>query len=225
MLLSFCLIRLGSSDGLYTVHPLIHAWGKDRMSLDERKKYGTMTYATLSDSLYGKFERQPYEFRRALVTHVRENMQYRRIESQEAGDSYFDDAYERFGLLLLEQGYPSEASKLEEQVLDLRSNVLGKDHHHTMMATARLASTYIDLGKYTNAEKLHLHVLHVSKRLFGPEHKNTIHTMGNISVAYLHQGKYKEACEMQIKVVDAMRSTLEEEDPHLLKAMSNLTQI
>ena len=77
----------------------------------QRKKYGTMTYATLSDSLYGKFERQPYEFRRALVTHVRENMQYRTTESQEAGDSYFDDAYERFGLLLLEQGYPSEAIK------------------------------------------------------------------------------------------------------------------
>jgi hypothetical protein len=55
VLLSFCLIRLGSSEGLYAVHPLIHAWGKDRMSLDEKKKYGTMAYATLSDSLYGNF--------------------------------------------------------------------------------------------------------------------------------------------------------------------------
>jgi len=216
VLLSFCLIRLGSSDGIYTVHPLIHAWGKDRMSLDERKKYGTMAYATLSDSLYGNFERQPYEFRRALVMHVR------RIESQGPSDSYFDDAYERFGNLLLDQGYPGEALKLQQQVLDLRNNVLGKEHYYTVIAAVNLARTYNGLGRYTDAEQLYVHVLHVSKRRFGEEHQNTIHAMGNLSVTYTYLGKYIEAERLQIAVLNLCIRTLGEDHVDSITAMARL---
>jgi len=222
VLLSFCLIRLGSSDRLYTVHPLIHAWGKDRMSLDERKKYGTMSYATLLDSLFGDFKMQPYEFRRALVTHVRENMQYRRIESQEADEGYFDDAYERFGQLLLEQGYPNEALELQQQVLDVRSKFLGREHYHTMIAAANLASTYDDLGRYIDSEKLKTHVLHSSKRIFGEYHRNTIRAMGNLSVTYLQQGKYIEAEGLQIDVLNLCIRTLGADHVDSIYFMANL---
>ena len=222
VLLSFCLIRLGSSDGLYAVHPLIHAWGRDRMSLDERKKYGTMAYATLLDSLYGDFDRQPYEFRRALVTHVRENMQFKRIQSQEADDSYFDDAYERFGKLLLEQGYPTEALKLQQQVLDLRSDVLGRHNNHTLKAAANLASTYTGLGRYTEAEKLGIHVLNVTKRLFGEEHLNTIRAMGNLSVTYVYQGRYTEAEKLLNDALGLCIKTLGDNHVTSIHAMGNL---
>jgi len=222
VLLSFCLIRLGSSDGLYTVHPLIHTWGKDRMSLDERKKYGTTAYATLSDSLYGDFHQQPYEFRRALVTHVRENMQYRRFKSQEAGDSYFDDAYERFGNLLLEQGYPAEALKLQEQVLDVRSNAFGIEHYETLKAAVNLAGTYTVLGRYTEAEKLEIHVLHVSKTLFGEQHQNTICATRNLAVTYLYQGRYIEAEKLLNDVLDLCIRTLGEDHVDSISVMGDL---
>ena len=225
VLLSFCLVKLGLSDGVYTVHPLIHTWGRDRMSLDERNKYGIMSYAILSDSLYDSYERQPYEFRRALVTHVRENMQYRQIESQAADVSYFDDAYETIGKLLLEQGYPTEALKLLQQVLELRSNVLGREHYHTMMAAKHLAVTYDDLGRYTEAEKLKIEVLCVRKNLLGENHPCVISAMGDLAMSYVHLGKYKEAYEMQIKVIDAMKNILGEQDPQLLMPMANLAHI
>ena len=107
VLLSFCLIKKGPTDGTYGMHPLVHAWGKDRMTLDERQKCSLMAYAILSCSLKGN-ESQPYRFRRALVTHVRENMQHI-MEQLQATDCYFDDAYEKFGWLLGDQRYFSEA--------------------------------------------------------------------------------------------------------------------
>ena len=37
VLLSFSLIKKGPSDGVYAMHPLVHAWGRDRMTFDEKK--------------------------------------------------------------------------------------------------------------------------------------------------------------------------------------------
>ena len=222
VLLSFCLIRQGSSEGLYAVHPLIHAWGKDRMSLSERKKYCIIAYATLLSSLYGDFDMQPIEFRRALVTHVRENMKYMSIEGQNEGGNYFDDAYERFGHLLFEQGYPSEALKLQQEILDMRSKALGEEHFQTIRIAGSLARTYRNLGRYADAEKLNTHVLHVLTRLFGPEHQNTIRAMGHLTDAYLTQGKYSEAMELQTHVLNLCFRTLGEDHVDSISALARL---
>jgi len=76
VLLSFSLIKLVSSKGIYTMHPLIHGWGRDRMSSEDRQKYCLMAYGMLACSLPADFDEQPYQFRRILVTHLRANIQH-----------------------------------------------------------------------------------------------------------------------------------------------------
>ena len=77
MLLFFSLIKKAPSDGVYAMHPLVHAWGRDRMTLDERERCCLMASAILSCSLRQDAS-QPYRFHRVLVTHVRANMEYSR---------------------------------------------------------------------------------------------------------------------------------------------------
>ena len=78
------------------------------------------------------YECQPYGFKRALVTHVRANMEHSRSENNKSIVSYLDDASENFLLLLLEQGYLKEAETLGIQVLDTRKKVLGVEHPDTI---------------------------------------------------------------------------------------------
>ena len=91
ILLSFSLIKKGPSDCVYSMHPLVHTWGRDRLTLNERKECCLMAYVTLSCSLRWDAG-QPYGFRRALVTHVRANMEYFKSEDGQDTDSYMDDA-------------------------------------------------------------------------------------------------------------------------------------
>ena len=119
------------------MHPLVNAWSRDRMNVNQKQKYSLMAFATLSASLKND-ESQSYGFRRILVTHVRKNIQY--------SNNYFDDAYQKFGWLLSEQGYSSEAEKLKIQVLNARNRTLGEEHCETILAEANLASTYSHLG-------------------------------------------------------------------------------
>ena len=202
ILLSFSLIKRGPSACVYAVHPLVHTWGRDRTLLNERKQCCSMAYVILSCSLRWNGG-QPYGFRRALVTHIRANMEHSRSESNENGVSYFDDAHYKFGMLLYEQGYFKEAETLENKVLDTRKRILGVKHPDTIRAMANLAITYNNLGKDIEAEKLAMQGLDVCKRVLGVEHLDTIHAMANLAATYHHLGKYTEAENLQMQVLNA----------------------
>ena len=188
-MLFFSLIKRAQSDGVYAMHPLVHAWGRDRLTLNEKKKCCLMAYVMLSSSLREDGS-QPYGFQRILVTHVRANMEYSRSESNQKDISYLDDAYAKFGDLLQKQGYTKEAEILQIKVLDTRNKILGVEHPDTIRAMASIASTNRDLGKYTEAEKLETQVMDARKRILGGEHPDTIHAMGNLAETYYELGKY-----------------------------------
>jgi hypothetical protein len=164
ILLSFSLIRRGSSDNVHAMHPLVHTWGRDRLTLNRRKKCCLMAYVTLSCSLRWDVG-QPYGFQRTLVTHARANMEYFKSEGNQDIVNYMDDAYDKFGRLLREQGYSKEAETLHIEVLDKRNKILGVEHTDTINAMGSLAVTFHSLGKHTEAEKLGIQVLDARNRI------------------------------------------------------------
>ena len=128
------------------MHPLIHAWGRDRMSPEDRQKYSLTAFVMLAGSLPEKFKKQPYQFRRVLVTHLRANIMHSVMVKKGMGDRYFDDAHEKLGKMLSEQGYDCEAKNFQIQVLNERSRIHGEEHPDTISAMTHLASTYKSLG-------------------------------------------------------------------------------
>ena len=221
ILLSFSLIKKGPSDWVYAMHPLVHTWGRDRIILNERKQCCLIAFVTLSCSLRWDGG-QPYEFQRALTTHIRANMEHSRSESNEISVSYLDDAYEKFGILLREQGYSKEAETLANKSLDTRNRILGIEHPATIRAMASLAGTYYNLGKYTMAEKLVIQVLETSNRILGVEHPDTIRAMANLALTYQSLEKYTEAEKLEMQVLDARNRILGVGHPAAMRAMTNL---
>jgi tetratricopeptide (TPR) repeat protein len=215
ILLSFFLIRRGHSDNVYAMHPLVHTWGRDRLTVDEREKCCLMACVTLSCSVRWDAD-QPCGFQRTLVTHARANMEYLKSQGNQNIISYMDDAYAKFGRLLWEQGYSKKAEIFEIKVLDERNKILGVEHAATISAMGNLAQTYHHLGKYIEAEKLEIHVLDARNRIIGVEHPNTILTMGNLACTYGKLGKYTEAEKLEIQVLDARNRILGVEHPDML---------
>jgi tetratricopeptide (TPR) repeat protein len=221
ILLSFSLIWRGPSDNVYTMHPLVHTWGRDRLTLNKRKKCCLIAYVTLSCSLRWDAG-QTYGFQRTLVTHVRANMEYFKSKDNQDIVSYMDDAYAKFGRLLGEQGYSKEAELLHIKVLDERNKILGVEHPDTINAMASLAATYRNLGKYTEAEKLEIQVLDARNRILGVEHPDTINAMAHLAATYHKLGRYTEAKRLAIQVLDGGNRILGVEHPSTIRAMANL---
>ncbi|KIK03908.1 hypothetical protein K443DRAFT_94159 [Laccaria amethystina LaAM-08-1] len=223
VLLFFSLIKKVQSDCVYAMHPLVHTWGRDRLTLNERKKCCIMAYVTLSCSL--RFDAgQLYGFQRALVTHVRANMEYFKSEGSEDIFSYMDDSYEKIWRLLLEQGYFKEAENLANKGLDRKKKILGVEHPDTLNAMGNLAATYYKLGKYIEGEKLEIQVLVARNRILEVEHPDTIRAMANLAGTYRKLGKYTEAEKLQMQVLDARKRIIGVEHPDTIDAMGNLAE-
>ena len=221
ILLSFSLIKTGPSHCVYAMHPLVHTWGRDRILSNERKQCCLMAYVTLSCSLRWD-EDQPYGFQRVLVTHLRANMEYSKLEDNQNIVSYMDDAFAKFGRLLREQGHVKEAETLEDKVVDTRRKFLGVEHPDTITAMEWLAVTRRYLGKYIEAEKLEIQVVEARKRILGVEHPDTIRAMEGLGVTYYRLGRYTESEELDMQVLDARTRILGVEHPETLKALGNL---
>ena len=223
ILLSFSLIKQGPSSGVYSMHPLVHAWGRDRLTLEEKQRCSLMGYTVLSCSLKSDGS-QPYSFRRILVTHVRANMQYIMREGDQTTLPYFDDAYEKFWELLREQGYASEAEGLIFKVVDERNRTLGVEHPDTIRASANLAKSYQDLRKYSEAEKMEIQVLDARNHFLGAEHPDTINAMADLAETYRALNKCTEAEKLEIQVVDARNRILGSQHPDTINAIANLAE-
>jgi tetratricopeptide (TPR) repeat protein len=119
-------------------------------------------------------------------------------------------------------GRYTEAEKLQIQVLDARSRILGKEHPHTIMSMGNLALTYNNLGRRTEAEKLQVQVLDATSRILGEEHPHTIKSMGNLALTYSNLGKYTEAEKLQVQVLDARCRVLGEGHPDTVMSKGDL---
>ena len=220
ILLSFSLIKRGPSDSVYAMHPLVHTWGRDRLTWNERTNCCLMAYVTLSCSLRWDTS-QPYGFQSVLVTHLRANMEYVKSEGNQDIVSYMDDAFAKFGRLLREQGYFKEAETLENKVLDTRSKIL-VEHPDTITAMEYYAITCRHLGKYIDAEKLEIQVLAVRNRTLEVEHLDTIRAMEYLAITCWHLGKYIEAEKLEIQVLAVRNRMLGVEHPDTIRAMECL---
>ena len=180
-----------------------------------------MAYVILSCSLRWDAG-QSYGFWRALVIHVRANMEYFESEGSENNVSYIDDSYAKFGKLLLEQGYFKEAETLGNKVLDTRNRFLGVEHPDTTKAMEYLGKTYYNLGKYSEAERLQMQVLDTSNTILGVEHPDTITAMANQAATFGQLGRYIEAEKLDIQVLDATNTILGVENPYTMHVMGNL---
>jgi len=221
VLLSFSLVKRGAAGNVYSVHPLVHSWSRDRMSKPNYESMCHSASALLSCSIIFQFATKDYVFRQTLVPHINANYQH----AAEAGvvKPYNDDEYTTFGLVYHENGYWKEARELQVQVMETNLRVLGAEHPFTLTSMGNLASTYRNQGMWKEAEELEVQVMEIRKRLLGAEHPHTLRTMTNLASTYQNQGRWKEAEQLEIQVMETRKRVLGAEHPSTLTSMGNLS--
>ena len=78
VLLSFSLMRREQSLEIFSVHPLVHYWSRERMSKSDQKKMCQIGSTILSYGISQKFETQDYKLRRLIFPHIKANNLYER---------------------------------------------------------------------------------------------------------------------------------------------------
>ena len=214
-LLSYSLINLDAENRVYSIHPLLHAWARDRATAEERAEARMYALQILALAV-GTGELETAEclsLRRSFLPHV---------EMCRIGDMEPDIAAQLHRVYIA-TGRWNEAEELLKLVLDAKRALLGNEHRDTVWVMAQLVYTYNEQGRWKDAEELGLQLIELRRRVLGEEHPDTLNSMSNLMFTYNEQGRWKDAEELGLQAVEARRRVLGEEHPDTLSSMNNLS--
>lgn len=121
-----------------------------------------------------------------------------------------------------ERGAYASARALEEDVLEIRRQVLGEKHPDTLTAMANLSLSLHDQGHLASARALQERVVAIRGEIYGNEHLETVAALGNLAVIVEAIGELSRARELGVQVLEARRRILGDDHLDTLGAVNNL---
>ena len=220
LLASFSLLTR-NADASLNIHPLVHKWCRDRISLEEQELSYGQALSLLTSSVEWEFETADYTFRRTLVSHVHEVLRLREPPFQLSDETKMQ-AWPTLALILGENGWIRDALQLSEEVVKLQKNKLGSDHPDTLASMNNLASRYSEAGRRPEALQLSEEVVKLQKNKLGSDHPDTLASMNNLASRYSEAGRRPEALQLSEEVVKLQKNKLGSDHPDTLRSMNNL---
>jgi tetratricopeptide (TPR) repeat protein len=128
-------------------------------------------------------------------------------------------------VVLDDRGEYEEAEQLSRAALARREEVLGKDHHDTLMGVHVLAEVLRSQAKYEEAKQLHRRALAAREDTLGKEHRDTLSSVGNLASVLQDLGKNGEAEQLNRRALAAREKVLGKEHRDTLTSVANLASV
>ena len=223
VLLSFSLVHR-DKNGVISIHPLVHAWVRDRLSRADEERIWTQATLITALSVPQTSHTADYRFRQVLVPHID-----RCLDFQEGGIFYLEDIgedcmimAERFSLVYGAAGRPQKALQLMERVVKSYQRTLGEEHPNTLSSINNLAICYSKTCRRQEALQLIEPLLKVYKRTLGEEHPYTLSLIRGLAICYSETGRRQEALQLIEPLLKVYKRTLGEEHPYTLSLIRGL---
>ncbi|RDL41952.1 Uncharacterized protein BP5553_01931 [Venustampulla echinocandica] len=227
LLSSFSLIQVDGLTNNVSIHPLVHAWARDRLGIPEQEKWSFTTALILADSISWRQKTSDYSFRRSLISHVTTCITFLTPEALFIIGNSEEERLEtvsKFIWVLVDTGQWQKAVQLQEQVLEVRKRTFGDEHPDTLRSMGNLAASYSDLGRRQEAVELEEKVLEIRERTLRDEHPDILLSISNLARSYSDLGRRQEAVELEEKVLEIRKRILGDEHPDTLLSISNLAR-
>jgi tetratricopeptide (TPR) repeat protein len=106
-----------------------------------------------------------------------------------------------------------EARKVDQEVLEGQSALLGPDHLHTLQTRGSLAGDMRALGDYQAALDLDEVTYESLRELFGDEFRGTLNAASNLALSYLLTGRFRQALAQDRQTLERRASVLGSTNP------------
>ncbi|GAW26890.1 putative tetratricopeptide repeat domain protein [Rosellinia necatrix] len=240
---SLSLISYDGRNRTFSIHPLVHAWARDSLSISERKIWASIAFTTLMESILLPPESNPEidgEFHRDVIPNIDSCLQEHELPmSLGLSDARLTMAKifqptllliareqilhsAKCGYVFATRGKFEEAASRLRMVKDSLLQLLGSEHDRSMTAALGLAGVLWGLGRLEEAIILQREVVNTRTRLYGPSHEQTLQAMDQLGKSHWLHGQYQEALEIQETTVQLAKATLGDTHALTLGALDNL---
>jgi hypothetical protein len=168
VLQTYSLVQRRRDQGMYTMHKLVHAWGRDRPEIGQQRQLRVAALELLTDVV----GRRDVEYRIRLVPHVVTNADavstaYSLSKGPTEGVLNFIAEISDF---LKELGRWSDQHQFQSFHFCKICELAGPKDLSTVTSLNNLAIVVRELGKYEEAEVMHRETLSVREKVLGKEH-------------------------------------------------------
>ena len=243
---SLSMIFYDGDGDSFSLHPLVHAWIRDRMSTSDKVLWACIALNILADSIRLPSANGTEDsgiYHRDLLPHLDVCLTKSPLRMK-AGSSMLERVWNGFALIIqptllfmvqehaldnakcgyvyLRCGRFNEATVYLSAVCEALLQVLGPKNERTMKARLGLAQAYWGLGQLSEAIKLQNLVVEARKEVYGAEHSETLLAMDHLGRSFWLNGQYEDALHLQEYTVQRMKAQLAPGDSRLLAASDNL---
>lgn len=218
-LLRYSLVKRHADSHTLTIHRLVQAVLKDKMSSQKRRRWAERAVQAVSH-VFPLVEVSTWPSCQRYLPHALEcaaHIEQWHVSFPEAAHLLNQAAY-----YLEDRAQYLEAEPLYQHALEIRERTLGLDHPDTAQSLNNLASLYECQGKCEKAAPLYQRALEVRERVVGPNHPDTAQSLNNLAELYRVQGKYKEAEPLYLGALAIWEQTLGPDDPETASCLNNL---
>jgi len=207
-----------------SMHPLTHAWAKDRQDLGHQGEVWIISgcilgFSRLDISFWQKRER-------SLLPHV---LSYLGIEIKQAfgpgSNSVVTSIILKCAQALVGMRQDTRLGQLLEAVfIELQQNPNEPSEEFLPLYDLQERSL-TNLGKNEAAKALLQQILGIREEVLGKTHPDTLATMSNLARVLSRQGKYADAEAMNRQTLKIQKEVLSKTHPNTLTTMSNLAEV
>ncbi|KAJ4859764.1 tetratricopeptide repeat domain-containing protein [Trichoderma breve] len=219
------LIQIDVGHNTYSIHPLIHAWSRERLTPKEQQRIYSAARAILVQAIASDTTPDGHNLNRQLIPHM---ISLRKaMEDLNLKDLYADDYASDFWRVFLAHGYYAEAEVYARMRRDGRTHHLWELHPLTLEAIERLAMTMKENVTPAILKKsidLLSHAVEI-RELLQPESVDTLNAKIALGTLYQHKGE-RQSAEVLFKYVwDTAKNRFGESEDVSIRAATALGAI
>jgi len=225
LLSSFSLININDSSRHISLHPLVHAWIRDRLIQSQRPGCWITAVSILSASLGVPAWDGGYPHGRSLIPHINsclEFIDYGLLFAKGAGTTERLWMAGKFAVVYRSNGNYIKAFEILIKALELCKKTYAAHREISLQLERELAKVYDGLGTYSKAVDHQERVLQISLKLLGREHPTTLEAKSSLAIFYNQIGRDSEALEMQKNVLHTSERVLGDKHVDTLNIMRGL---
>ncbi|KAK6356073.1 hypothetical protein TWF718_000447 [Orbilia javanica] len=236
LLASYSLVKI-IRFGVFSVHPVVHTWARERSDQSEHLKTIRYAIAILGRaSQRGTVSRESKEWEAREERKIASHLEYLHqnlkslifvsfLEEQEFKSQNLFDYAHNIARVFDNQGKYDEAMQWYERALAGTKKVLGEDHPSTFDTVNNIALVFKNQGKYDEAMQWYERALAGTEKALGEDHPSTLITVNNIALVFFNQGKYDEAMQWYERSLAGKKKALGEDHPSTLSTVNNIALV
>ncbi|MGO9566026.1 MAG: FxSxx-COOH system tetratricopeptide repeat protein [Desulfomonilaceae bacterium] len=205
----------------FSVHRLVQAISRDRLSLDDRKKWASAAVSVVTAA----FPREPDNPKRwpdcaVLLPHAVAAADY--AEFFEVGAEETSRLLNRTGLYLDSRAEYALAVVVLRRALSIDQKLFGPVHPRVAASLSALGIVLARVGQLPQAKEKHEQALAIRQKTLDPEHRDLGGSLNILGTVLNELGRLDEAKEKHEQALVILQKALSPEDPQVAGCLGNL---